>query len=108
MENKITFKIKTGYYFKLLMPETMKLLGNTKNKITKNENGEDVPHFEIPVLVLVHCNIVKNDYQHDSRVLYTFIPNKLFGQSLDTSSKKRLFLKTFDSEFSCIEIWFTE
>ena len=56
----------------------MKLLGSTKNKITKDKNGENVPHLEITEVVLVHCNIVKNDYQ-DSRVLYTFIRNKLFG-----------------------------
>ena len=54
----------------------MKLLGKTKSKITKDENGENVHHLDITVAVLVHCNIVNNDYQHDSRVLYTFIPNK--------------------------------
>ena len=63
------FKIKTGYYLGLLTPVTMKLLGSTKNKITKDENGENVPHLEITGVVLVHCNIVNNDYQQDSRVL---------------------------------------
>ena len=72
------FKIKTGYYLELLMPETMELLGSTKSKITKNENGENVPHLEITVVVLIHCNIVKNDYQQDSRVLYgLFLVNHL-------------------------------
>ena len=61
----------------------MKLLGSTKNKITKDKNGENVPHLEIMEVVLVHCNIVKNDYQQDSRVLYKFVPNKSFGQLLD-------------------------
>ena len=61
----------------------MKLLGSTKNKITKDKNGENVPHLEITEVVLVHCNIVKSDYQQDSRVLYKFIPNKSFGQLLD-------------------------
>ena len=54
----------------------MKLLGNTKNKITKDKNGENVPHLGIIEVVLVHCNIVHNDYQQGSRVLYTFAPNK--------------------------------
>ena len=66
----------------------MKLLGSTKIKITKNENVENVPHLEIAEVVLVHCNIVNNDYQQDSTVLYTFVPNKLFGQLLDISGKK--------------------
>ena len=69
IENRIMFKIKTGYYLELLMPETMKLLGSTKIKITKNENGENVPHLEITEAVLVHCNIVNNDYQQGLRVL---------------------------------------
>ena len=61
------------------MPETMKLLGNTKSKITKDENGENVPHLEIAKAVLMHCNIVNNNYQQDSTVLYAFIPNEAFG-----------------------------
>ena len=80
IQNRIIFKIKTGYYLQLLIPETTKLLGSTKNFITKDENGENVPHLEITEVVLVHCNIINNDYQHDSRVLYTFVLNKLFGQ----------------------------
>ena len=75
IENRITFKIKTGYYLELLTPETMKLLGSTKSKITKDENCKNVPHLEITEVVLIHCNIVNNDYQQDSRVLYTFVPN---------------------------------
>ena len=82
----------------------MKLLGSTKNKITKDKNGENVPHLEITEVVLVHCNIVKNDYQQDSRVLYKFVPNKSFGQLLDNSHKNFIFLKTFNSEISYIEI----
>ena len=79
IENRITFKIKTGYYLELLTPETMKLLGNTESKITKDKNGENVPHLEVVELVLVHCNLGNNDYQQDSRILYTFVPNKTFG-----------------------------
>ena len=86
----------------------MQLLGSTKSKITKDENGENVPHLEITEVVLVHCNIVNNDYQQDSRVLYTFVPNKSFGQLLDISPKSFIFLKTFNSEFSYIELWFND
>ena len=75
----------------------MKLLENTKRKITKDKNGENVPHLEITEVVLIHCNIVNNDYQQDSRVLYTFLPNKLFGQLLDISPKNFIFLKPFNS-----------
>ena len=102
IENRITFKIKTGYYLELLTPETMKLLGSTKNEITKDKNGENVPHLEITEVVLVHCNIVNNDYQQDSRVLYTFVPNKPFGSLLEISPKNSIFLKTFNSEFQAI------
>ena len=66
-----------------------------------------MPPLEITEIILVHCNIVNNDYPQDSRVLHTFIPNKLFGQLLDISHKNFIFLKTFDSEFSFIEVWFT-
>ena len=100
--------IKTRYYLKLFMSEMMKLLGSTKNKINKDENGENVCHLEITEVLLVHCNIVNNDYQQDSRVLYTFVPNKSFGQLLDISPKNFIFLKAFDSEFSYIEVWFTD
>ena len=108
IENRITFKIKTGYYLELLTPETMKLLTSTKSKITKNENSENVPDLEITEVVLVHCNIVNNNDQRNSRVLYTFVPNKSFVQLLDISPKKFIFLKTYDPEFSYIEVWFTD
>ena len=71
----------------------MKLLGSTESKITKDENGKNVPHLEITEEILVHCNIVNNDYQQDSRVLYTFVPNKPFGNLLDISPKNYIFLK---------------
>ena len=70
-ENRITFKIKSGYYLELLTPETMKLLGSTESKIAKDKNGENVPHLEVAELILVHCNLVNNDYQQDPRILYT-------------------------------------
>ena len=69
-----------GYHLELLTPETVELLGSNKNKITKNKNSENVPRLEITELVLVHCNIANNDCEHDSRILYTFVPNKSFCQ----------------------------
>ena len=86
----------------------MKLLGSTKNKIIKDKNGENVPHLEITEVVLVHCNIVNNDYQQDSRVLYTFVPNKPFGSLLEISPTNHIFLKTFNSEYDEIKVWFTD
>ena len=83
IENRITFKIETGYYLELLMPETMKLLGITKSKIKKEKNGENIPHLEITEVVLIHCNIVNNDYHQDSRVLYTlFLINHLVNYQI--------------------------
>ena len=86
----------------------MKLLGNTRNKITKDKNGENAPHLEITDVVLVHCNIVNNDYQKDLIVLYTFDQNKPFGQLLEISPPNFIFLKTFNSAFQAIELWFTD
>ena len=103
VEYRITFKIKAESYLKLSTPGTMKLLGSTKSKISKDENGEIMSHLEITEVILVHFNIVNNDYQQDSRVLYTFAPYKAFGQLLDISTKHFIFLKTFNSEFSYIE-----
>ena len=91
IENRITFKIKSGYYLELLTPESMKLLGSTVSKINKDKNSENVPNLEVVEVVLVHCNLVNNDYQQESRILYTFV-----------------FLKTFNSEFREIKVWFTD
>ena len=106
IENRITFKVKTKYYLGLT-PETMKLIGSTENKITKDKNGEIVPHLEITKIVLVHCYIINNDYQQNSKVLYTFVPNKPFGNLLEFSPTNFIPLKTFNSEFKTIEVWFT-
>ena len=108
IENRTTFKIKNGYYLELLTPETMKLLGSTESKITKEKNGKNVPHLEITEVVLVHCNLVNNDYQQDSRMLYTFVPHKPFGSLLEILPKNHIFLKTFNSEFQEIKVWFTD
>ena len=108
IENRITFKIKSGYYLELLTPETMKLLGSAENKITKDKNGENAPCLQVVELVLVHCNFVNNDYQQDSTILYAFVPNKTFGSLLEISPTNHVFLKTFNSEFQEIKIWFTD
>ena len=86
----------------------MKLLGSTKNKITEDKNGENVPHLEITEVMLVHCNMVNNDYQKDSRVLYTFVTNKPFGSLLKISPTNHIFLKTFNSEYKEIEVLFAD
>ena len=86
----------------------MKLLGSTENKIRKDKNGENVPHLEITEVILVHCDIVNNHYQQDSRVLYTFVPNKAFGSLLEISPTNHVFLKTFNSEYDEIKVWFTD
>ena len=83
IEKRITFKIKNGYYLELLTTETMKLLGSAESKTNKDKNGENVLRLEITELVLVHCNLVNSDYQQDSRILYTFVPNKPFGSLLE-------------------------
>ena len=88
IEDRIAFKMKTGYYLELLTPKTMKLLWSSKGKITKDKNGENLPYLEITEVVLTHCNVVNN--------------------SRDISPKNVIFLKTFDSEFSYIEVWFAD
>ena len=75
----------------------MELLGSTENKLTKDKNGENLPHLEVTEVVLVHCDIVNNDYQQDSIVLYTFVPNKPCGSLLEISPTNHVFLKTFNS-----------
>ena len=72
----------------------MKLLGSIESKITKDKNGENVYHLEINEVVLVHYNISNNDFQQDSRVLYTFVPNKPYGSLLEISPRNHIFLKT--------------
>ena len=108
IENRITFNIKSGYYLELLTPETMKLLGSVESKITKDKNGENAPRLEVVELILVHCNLVNNDYQQYSRILNAFVPNKTFGSLLEISPTNHVFLKTFNSEFQEIKIWFTD
>ena len=108
IENRVTFKITNRYYLELLIPEIIKLLGSTESKITKDKNGENVPHLEIAELVLIHCNVVNINYQQNHRILYTFVPNKPFGSLLEISSSNHIFLKIFNSEFQEIKVSFTD
>ena len=108
IKNRIVFKIKTGYKLELLTPETMKLLGSTKKDVDKDKDGEIVPKLESVEVVLVHCNLVKNDYQHTSKVLFSFVPNKQFGQLINISPHSLTMMNTVNTEFSSVEVWFTD
>ena len=108
IKNRIVFKIKTGYKLELLFEETVQLLGSSKKVIDKNKNGELVPRLETTKVVLFHCNLVNNNYQQASKVLFTFVPNKQFGQLITIIPHSLAKLKTTNSEFSFIEIWFTD
>ena len=108
ISNRIVFKIKTGYRLELLWTETMKFLGSTKDTIDADKNSENVPRLKNVEVVLVHCNLVNNSYQQASRVLFTFVPNKQYGQLISISPNSLIFLKTMNTEFSEIEIWFTD
>ena len=102
------FKIKTGYKLEILSKETIKLLGSTIDTIDADKNSENVPRLENVEVVLVHCNLVNNSYQQELRVLFTFVPNKQYGQLISISPNSLIFLKTMNTEFSEIEIWFTD
>ena len=106
--NRIVFKIKSGYKLELLSKETMKLLGSTSNTIDADKDSENVPRLENVEVVLVHCNLVNNSYKQASRVLFTFVPNKQYGQLICISPRALIFLKTMNTKFSEIELWFTD
>ena len=105
---RIVFKIKSGYELELLSKETMRLLGSSSDTIDDDKNSELVPKLESVDLVLVHCNVVNNNYQQASKVLFTFVPNKKYGQLITVSPETLIMLKTVNTEFSFIEIWFTD
>ena len=108
IKNRIVFKIKTGYKLELLSKETMQLLGSSKKVIENNKEGELVPRLEAVEVVLVHCNLVNNNYQQASKVLFTYVPNEQFYQLITTTPHSPRMLKTTNAEFSFIEIWFTD
>ena len=101
-------KKKTAYKLELLTPETMKFLGSTKKDVDKDKNGENVSKLESVEVVLVYCNLVKNHYQHTSKVLFTFILNKQFGQLTNILPHSLAMMNTVNTEFSFIEVWFTD
>ena len=108
INNRIVFEIKSGYKLELLSKETMKLLGSSSDTTDGDKNSELVPKIESVDLVLVHCNLVNNSYQQASKVLFTFVPNKKYGQLITVSPETLIMLKTVNTEFSFIEIWFTD
>ena len=105
VNNRIVFKIKSGYKLELLSKETIKLLGSTSCIIDADKNSENIPRLENVEVVLVHCNLVNNSYQQTSRVLFTFAPTKQYGQLISISPYSLVFLKTMNTE---IEVWFTD
>ena len=108
IKNRIIFKIKTAYKLELLTPETMKLLGSTKKDFDKDKYGENAPKLESVKTILVHCNLIKNNYKHTSKILFTFVPEKEFGQLINISPHSLIMMNTVNTEFSSIETWFTD
>ena len=93
----------------MLTPEAMKLLGSGKKKdVNKDEDEENVPKLESVEVALVHCNLVKNHYQHTSKVLFTFLPNKQFGELINISPHSLTMMNAINTEFSFVEVWFTD
>ena len=108
INNRIVFKIKSRYKLELLSKETMKLLGSTKDSIDADKNSEKVPRLENVEVVLVHCNLVNKSYQQHSRVLFTFVPTKRYGQLISIAPHSLVFLKTMNTDFLELEVWFTD
>ena len=96
------------YKLELLSSETMKLLASTKKDVDKDKDGEDVPKLESVEVVLVHCNVVNNNYQQALKILFTFVSNKQFGQLINIAPHSLIMLNTTNTEFSSIEVWFTD
>ena len=108
IKNRIVSRIKTGCKLESLTLETMKLLGSTKKDADKDKDGENVPKLKSVEVVLVHCNLVKNDYQHTLKVLFTFAPNKKFGQLINISPHSLTMTNTVNTEFSSVKAWFID
>ena len=107
IKNRIILKVKTGYKLELLSPETTKLLGNTKKDVDKDKVGEDVPRLESVEVVLAHYNLVNSSYQQTSKVLFTLVLDKPFGQLITISPHSLAMLKTTNAEFQFIQVWLT-
>ena len=92
----------------MLTPETMKLLGSTKRDVDKDKDGEIVSKLESVEVFLMNCNLVKNDYQHTSKVLFSLVPNKQFGWLINITPHSLMTMNTVNTEFSFVEVWFTD
>ena len=103
IKSRIFFKIKTGYKLELLTPETIRLLGSTKLVVDKDKNGEIIPKLESVEVVLVHCNLIKNDYHHSSKNLFSFVSKKQLGQLINISPSSLTMINTVNTEFSYVE-----
>ena len=108
IKNRTLFKIKTGYKLELLSLETMKLLGSAKKDVDQDKDGQDVPKLEAVEVLLVHCNLVNDNYPQTSKVLYTFVPNKQLGRLINIAPHSLTMLGTTNTEFSFIEVRFTD
>ena len=108
IKSRIVFKIKARYKLELLTEEAMQLLGSPKKIIENSKDGEIVPSLETVEVVLVYCNLVNNNHEQASKVLFTFVPNKQFGQLITITPHSPTMLKTTIAKFSFIEIWFTD
>ena len=102
IQNRIVFKIKTGYKLELLTTEIIKLLGSTKRDVDADKNSENVPKLEPVEVVLVHCN------QHTSKVLFSFVLNQQFGELINISPHSLTMMNTINTEFSFVEVWFMD
>ena len=108
IKNHVVFKIKTSYKLELLSKKMMKLLGSTEKVIDNDKNGENVPKLKIVDAILMHCNVVSNNYQQALQVLFTMVTDNQFGQLITIAPQTLTILKTTNSEFSFIEVWFTD
>ena len=108
INDRVVFEIKDAYKLELQTPETMKLFGSTKKLINKTKNEEKVPSLEVIEVVLVQCNLVNNQYQQKSEVLYTFTPDKSYAYLLHVEPSNLVFLKTYNRKFDEIIITFTD
>ena len=108
IKNRIVFKIKTAYKLEFISPETMKLLEVQKKMLIKIKMERAHPKLESIEVALVHCNVVNNNYQQAPKVLFSFVPNKQFGQLITIAPHSLTILNTTNTEFSSIEVWFTD
>ena len=108
IKNKIVFKIKIGYKLELLSKQTMQLLASSKRDKHRKKNGEIMLRIEAVEVVLLHCNLVNNNYRKTSKILFTFTSHKQFGQLITITPHPLKMLKTANAEFSFIEKWFTD